>query len=53
MQASVPPVRPRDGAPRLERYQSDDDQLVICNPKKPLEWIAADPRDVVEVDRDG
>ena len=53
MQASLPPDRPRDDAPRLQRYHSDDDQLVICNPKKPLEWMAADPRSVVEVENDG
>jgi hypothetical protein len=52
MQASGPAGRPRDDAQRLERYHSDDDQLVICNPKKPLEWIAADPSDVVEVAND-
>jgi hypothetical protein len=36
--------------PQLERYQSDDDQLVIYNPSSLHgEWIAADPSDVVEV----
>ena len=39
--------------PQLERYQSDDDQLVLYNPKRlQAEWIAADPADVMEV-RDG
>jgi hypothetical protein len=36
--------------PQLERYQSDDDQLVLYNPSRlEAEWIAADPRDVMEV----
>jgi hypothetical protein len=39
--------------PKLERYQSDDDQLVLYNPSRlEAEWIAADPSDVMEV-RDG
>jgi hypothetical protein len=52
MQASAPAGRPRDDTPRLERYQSADDQLVIYNPKEPLAWISADPRSVVEVAND-
>jgi hypothetical protein len=36
--------------PQLERYQSDDDQLVLYNPSRlEAEWIAADPSDVMEV----
>jgi hypothetical protein len=36
--------------PQLERYQSDDDQLVLYNPSSlEAEWIAADPSDVMEV----
>jgi hypothetical protein len=36
--------------PHLERYQSDDDQLVIYNPSSlHAEWIAADPSDIMEV----
>ena len=38
-----PPQRPQ-----LPRYHSDDAQVVIYSPDKPLAWIAADPRDVVE-----
>jgi len=52
MQASTSPDRLRDDAPRLQRYQSDDDQLVIYDPNEPLAWIAADPRSVVEVAND-
>jgi hypothetical protein len=52
MQSSAPPDRPHDEAPRLQRYQSDDDHLVIYDPKKPLAWISADPSDVVEVATD-
>jgi hypothetical protein len=53
MQASTPPDRPRDDAPRLERYHSADDQLIVYNPKSSrTEWISADPRDVVEVECD-
>jgi hypothetical protein len=53
MQASAPADRPHDEAPRLERYHSDDEQLVIYDPNEPLAWISADPRSVVEVDDDG
>ena len=36
--------------PQLERYQSDDDQLVIYNPSSlETEWIAAESSDVMEV----
>jgi hypothetical protein len=52
MQASSQAGRARDEAPQLQRYHSDYDQLVICNPKKPLEWIAADPSSLVEVAND-
>jgi len=38
--------------PQLPRYHSDDAQVVIYNPKKPLAWISADPRSVVEVAND-
>jgi hypothetical protein len=34
--------------PQLERYQSDDDQVVIYN-RLQSEWIAASPSSVVEV----
>jgi hypothetical protein len=42
----------RDEPTELPRYHSDDAQLVIYNPKKPLAWISADPRSVVEVAHD-
>jgi hypothetical protein len=45
--------RQPDEPPQLQRYRSVDDEVVICNPEKPLEWIAANPTDVVEVDDDG
>ena len=38
---------------QLPRYHSDEAQVVIYNPKKPLAWISADPRDVVELEDDG
>jgi hypothetical protein len=52
MQASTPFDQPRDEAPDLPRYHSDDAQVVIYNPKKPLAWISADPSSVVEVEDD-
>jgi alpha-D-ribose 1-methylphosphonate 5-triphosphate synthase subunit PhnL len=35
--------------PELPRYHTDDAEVVIYHPDNPLAWIAADPRDVVEV----
>ena len=52
MQKSGPTGRPHDEGPRLERYHSDDAQVVIYNPNEPLAWVSADPSDVVEVAND-
>ena len=48
--ASLTSAERQPERPQLERYQSDDDQLVIYNPGSiHAEWIAADPTDLMEV----
>jgi hypothetical protein len=43
----------RPEPPQLERYKSDDDQVVVYNPNRlQAEWIAADPSSVEEVAND-
>lgn len=50
---SLTPADRQPDRPQLERYQSDDNQLVLYKPSRlDAEWIAADPSDVLEV-RDG
>jgi hypothetical protein len=48
--ATLIPVHWQPERPQLQRYHTDDHQLVIYNPKEPLAWISADPSHVMEVD---